>query len=396
METERIYYKDAYQRNCKAKVISVNGDKVILDRTIFYPGGGGQKFDIGMINEFNVVEAYKENNQIVHVVEPMSKAQGPETKSLGNHNLKENDKVFCEIDWSRRYELMKSHTAEHIMFRSLWRIDNNLKVTKIRLDPEKKRFYVAGKMDWDMLEKAQITANEAVMHNYPTSQEYMKIDDAKNQKKIRVTYDGEPDESVRIMKIGDFDAAACTGTHVRRTSEVGAIAVTGLRKADNDEHEIEFKISTDAVEWFAKSTKTLQNVVELTGADINKLTKTVSNLVENNRKMKKQLRSSVIDEIEPETKNGIRVYKNIFEDAEKKNIISKADELIKNKKTIVIFANKSEKGLILLAKSEDIKFNAKEILEKTLEKSGGKENFAMGGCKPEEIEYILNKIEKDL
>ena len=115
--TEELFRQDGYLSEFEAQIVEVKGDWIKLDGTAFYPGGGGQVCDTGNIGGFKVTEVKYEGEDIVH-------------KVPGNE-FKVGDRLWCGVDWDRRYDLMKGHTAEHILFNSLHRQDPDLEIVKI-------------------------------------------------------------------------------------------------------------------------------------------------------------------------------------------------------------------------------------------------------------------------
>ncbi|MFA6710577.1 MAG: alanine--tRNA ligase-related protein, partial [Candidatus Methanomethylophilaceae archaeon] len=110
--TDEIFRYDSYVFEFEAEVTNVDGDYVTLGGTAFYPGGGGQVCDTGSICGTRVTEVRYAGRDIVHRVP-------------GN-KLKAGDKVWCSVDWDRRYDLMRGHTAEHLLFNSLHRQDPDI------------------------------------------------------------------------------------------------------------------------------------------------------------------------------------------------------------------------------------------------------------------------------
>ena len=132
---EILCYSDSYLKECKSKVMEVNDHGVVLDQTIFYPGGGGQPSDNGKLilenNEYLVKGVKRIDGQIVHLIEGAK----PEI----------NSEVDSIIDWDKRYKLMRTHTALHILCGVIWR-DYSASVTGGDMKP------LAGRMDFELEE----------------------------------------------------------------------------------------------------------------------------------------------------------------------------------------------------------------------------------------------------
>lgn len=217
--TEALYMKDSYLKKWDAKVLSVKDDKyVILDRTAFYPKGGGQPWDEGTIikgdENFKVVYVGKYSGDISHEVE--------------KPGLVEGDEVSCEIDWERRYTYMRYHTACHLLSNLLYRgtnakiTGNQIELDKARMDfsledysPEKLRLYVE-------------EANEIIKKDLPITIETMPRAAVLEEPELARLAIGLPKnlQEFRIVKIGDIDKQVDGGTHVKNLSEIGEIEMT--------------------------------------------------------------------------------------------------------------------------------------------------------------------------
>ena len=210
--------EDSYLKEFDATVESVKDGKfVVLDNTAFYPTSGGQPYDTGTMmtgdgREVKVVYVGKFGGKISHQVEP----EGV---------LQEGDTVHCEIDWDRRYKLMRMHTAAHIFMQVLHNkmgalgTGNELDVDKSRID------FSLDEYDPELMQSAIDEANEIVARDLPVTVEFMTRAEAEKEPSLTKLAMGLPENitDVRIVSIGDFDRQADGGTHVRSTKEVGKI-----------------------------------------------------------------------------------------------------------------------------------------------------------------------------
>lgn len=235
--TSAIYLTDSYLKSWISEVESVKDGKfIVLKETAFYPSSGGQPFDTGTIiresdgEEFKVVFVGKFDSVISHQVD--------------KEGLKEGDKVKCEIDWERRYQFMKSHTATHVLSEVIFK-DLNALVTGGQLDLEKCR------MDFDIenydLEKIKLCvekANEVISRNLPIKVEFMSREEASKIPQFTKLAKGLSPElkEVRIVNIGDFDIQADGGTHVKNTSEIKGIEFIKCDNRGKNNRRIYYKI----------------------------------------------------------------------------------------------------------------------------------------------------------
>jgi len=217
--TEALYMKDSYLKNWDAKVVSVKDDKyIVLDKTAFYPKGGGQPWDEGYIirdgEKFKVVYVGKFSGEISHEVE--------------KPGIKEGDTVSCEIDWERRYTYMRYHTACHLVSNLLFRranakiTGNQIELDKARMDfsmedysPEKLRTYIE-------------ESNGIIKQDLPITIETMSRSAVLEEPELARLAVGLPKnlQEFRIVKIGEIDKQVDGGTHVNSLREIGEIEMT--------------------------------------------------------------------------------------------------------------------------------------------------------------------------
>jgi len=212
---EYAYMKDSYMKELETEVKEVNGNKVILEDTIFYPESGGQASDEGIIkrgNEtFKMLEAKKEAGKIIH--------------SLDKEGLKVGDKVFCILNWERRYKLMRSHTAEHI-FSAIFENELGALVTGNKLTTEKMRTdFNVEKLEREQIKEFIEKANNIIKKNLPITTYSMTREEVEKKPEMVKLAMGLPPgiKILRILKIGNFNEQPDGGTHVKSTAEIGEI-----------------------------------------------------------------------------------------------------------------------------------------------------------------------------
>jgi misacylated tRNA(Ala) deacylase len=232
---ETLYLNDSYLKEFEAEVIEVNDNFVVLNKTAFYPAGGGQPNDEGvMINEKG------EEFEVVYVGE----SSGKINHEMGKIGLEVGEKVKCKIDWKRRYLLMKSHTATHVLSEVLYGEAHAL-ITGGQLGIEKCR------MDFDIddydLEKIKgyvEKANEILKKDLKVSVKTLSREEAIKIPQVSKLAKGLSEElqTVRIVSIGDFDVQADGGTHVNSTKEVGKIEFIKCDNRGKNNRRIYYKI----------------------------------------------------------------------------------------------------------------------------------------------------------
>jgi misacylated tRNA(Ala) deacylase len=225
---EQIAYVDAYARSIEARVATVEtGDAtlLVLDRTVFYPGGGGQPPDRGIIlraadgRSWTVRGARKVEGEIVHELEP----DGGEPPSAG-------DVVQVDLDWARRLALMRTHTALHALCGVVWR-DYGAQVTGGNMEPGSGRMdFEFETMSGDLVDRIEATVNEELLAARDVRVKVLPREEAfaiPDLIRTKVNLLPEGIDEIRTIEIVGLDLQADGGTHVANTREVGAIRVTG-------------------------------------------------------------------------------------------------------------------------------------------------------------------------
>ncbi len=232
--TGELFLKDAYLEEFEAGVIRLAGREVVLDRTAFYPGGGGQPADKGTLGvgpiRASVVDARREGGEIVHVLDNAI----PDTVR----------KLNGEVDWKRRYAHMRYHTALHTLSGVIWKAFG-AKVTggQMREDRARMDFSFPGEWTADVVGEIERLTNEALGEERPVRVYELPREEAlKNPDLIRTQVNLVPErvKTVRIVEIDGIDTQADGGTHVANTREVGALEITGHKSKGRQNKRVEF------------------------------------------------------------------------------------------------------------------------------------------------------------
>ena len=245
---QQLCYSDAYLRSVDALVVSVEdgetgGPLVVLDRTVFYPGGGGQPSDRGLIlrgsdgRSWTVKSARKTGGEIAHELE----SDSGEPPAVG-------DQVQVDLDWARRLALMRTHTALHTLCGVVWR-DYGALVTGGNMEPGSGRMdFEFERMSGDLVDaieagvNAELAAARDVRVNVLPRDEAFAIPDL-IRTKVNLLPPGI--DEIRTIDIVGLDLQADGGTHVANTREVGGIRVTGYESKGRINKRIRIEL-TDA------------------------------------------------------------------------------------------------------------------------------------------------------
>jgi misacylated tRNA(Ala) deacylase len=213
---ELLFRENAYLKSCEATVVAVHGDSVELDRTVFYPLGGGQAGDTGRIGPWRVLDTRKgpTPDSVLHVLEPGS---NPTTS-----------KPFeLQLDWERRYRLMRLHTALHLLGAVV-----KAPVTGGRIAEDKAHLDFDIEMERLVKDAIEAQLNELVRTGAATRASWITDAELDARPELVKTMSVAPPRGegrVRLLEISGIDLQACGGTHVANTAEIGQLKVVRIR-----------------------------------------------------------------------------------------------------------------------------------------------------------------------
>ena len=233
---ELLFRDDPYLTSCEARVTAVGEEGIRLDRTVFYPEGGGQPGDIGTLTradgtKIEIVDARKgqDHEDVVHILAPDAPAL-----SLG-------DAVTAEIDWDRRHRLMRMHTCLHLLCAV---VEGD--VTGGQIGDGK------GRLDFNMEEKPdkeQLTQeiNRLIAENHPVTPQWITDEELQAKPELVRTMSVKPPRGggrVRLLNIAGVDLQPCGGTHVRETGEIGSIEVGKIESKGRQNRRINLRFAS--------------------------------------------------------------------------------------------------------------------------------------------------------
>ena len=234
--TEELFLEDAYVKQFEARVVKLDGREILLGRTVFYPGGGGQPPDkgtlgIGPINA-NVVDARREGNSIVHVLDRAIPSTVRDLKG--------------ELDWERRYAHMRYHTALHVLSGVIWKsFDAKVTGGQMRAGRARMDFSFPGEWSGEVVGEIERRTNEALAEERPVRVYELPREEAlRDLDLIRTQVNLVPERvrTIRIVEIEGLDTQADGGTHVANTKEVGELEITGHKSKGRQNKRIEFAL----------------------------------------------------------------------------------------------------------------------------------------------------------
>ncbi|RLF27624.1 MAG: alanine--tRNA ligase [Thermoplasmata archaeon] len=243
--TRLLYYEDHYRKKCRAKVLwcENKGEEslVVLDETVFYPEGGGQPSDIGLIKindvKMDVKHVEKQGDIVVHHV---------------NGKPKKGEEVECEINWERRYSLMKHHTGTHlinsacrnVLGEHVWQAGSQLDVDEARFD-----FTHYKPLSQEDVKKIEGLANDFIKKGVKVEKKVIDRSEAEKLYGMRLYQGGVPEgRKIRVLNIPGIDVEACGGTHVDNTREIERIKILKTERIQDGVNRVIFAAGKRNVE----------------------------------------------------------------------------------------------------------------------------------------------------
>ncbi|MCJ7720524.1 MAG: alanine--tRNA ligase [Candidatus Hadarchaeum sp.] len=337
-KTKQLFYESPYAREFEAKVLASFDGYVALDRTAFYPEGGGQPSDVGALmskaDKANVLDVQKVDGVVVHKIKP--------------NVFKVGQKVRGVLNWSRREALMRHHTATHIILGAarkvlgdhIWQAGAQKGVESTRLDISHFK-----RISEEELQKIEMLANRVVMENRAVKAVFMDRNLAEKKYGFDLYQGGVvPGEEIRVVEVEKWNTQACAGTHYTRTGEVGPIKIIRTERIQDGVERLEFAAGEAAVKLMQRRDEQLAKAAEILRIQPEQLAKATKELFDRWKVAEKELakaRAQVAGSRLAELKSKavqvgvVRMVSEVVEDVSVDELIKMADALIRDDKTMV-------------------------------------------------------------
>ena len=401
--TERLYYHDSRLLEFDASVVSLSERDdgriaVTLDRTAFYPTGGGQPNDTGTLGDARVVDCIDaEDDGILHLI------QGP-VPEIG-------DTVHGKIDWLRRLDHLQQHTGQHIFSaafvklfaaptRSFRVLEHDCEIDVDLDNPTTER-----------IERAVDLANQIVWESRPITVKHATSEEAAS---LPLRKEPAREGELRLIEIDDFDLTPCGGTHAKSTGEVGVIAARSWERAKRLTR-IQFMAGIRVLSDYRKANRTAMDVAGLFSAGREDSPALIAKLIEENQKLSRRVRE--LDEIgcrveaEELLKHGVSssivkegslddaarlVVAKVFNERDADSLKHLALSLIAHPNVVALLGSRDrEAARLVFARSPEAAGDMNALMRKACEvidgRGGGKPDMAQGGGR--NVEKILEAID---
>jgi len=229
--TRKLYWEQPYSKEFSATAVSIDGNRVELDQTLFYPRGGGVACDLGTLNGIQVTETSKDGDRIIHIL------SSPPNFSVGST-------VEGRLDWGRRYRLMRMHTSGHLLC-SVFFSKANARITGNQIEVDKSRMdFNLDQFDRSIIEGYVAEANRLVNLNAPVKTYFMQREEAlRLPELVKLAEAAPPNEAqLRIVEIEGIDKQADGGCHVASLKELGEIRLVKLENKGKTNRRLYYEL----------------------------------------------------------------------------------------------------------------------------------------------------------
>ncbi len=375
MKTEMAYYRNGYQKSIESKIIdcikSQKGYDVVLEDTCFYPEGGGQPADKGILDGQEVLDVQEKKGVVYHTVK--------NSITIGNV-------VKGEIDWEYRFDLMQNHTAEHIISGLAYRkygahnIGFHMGKEFITLDFDKK-------LSPEEVRTLELGVNEAVIQNkiiniyYPTKEQLQKLD-YRSKKSLEGT--------VRIVEVPEYDTCACCGIHTKTTGEIGCVKILS---ADHYKSGVRLRMIAGkrAFYDYDEKSKNADTISHLLSVPVKDIAKAVEKLKKEKDTLQWKINLFEKERLE-QIANNIKETKTVvlFEKVSNaKTLQHFASMLYQKAEVVAVFSgDEAEYTYILMSQKKDMQALKQQLSEKFACNGGGKKEMVQGKIQANKADII--------
>lgn len=382
--TRKLYWNDSHLIEFSAKIAEVidHGEKsgLVLDQTAFYPTGGGQPCDLGVIGSAEVEDVDTlDGERIVHWVR-------------AGHGFSIGESIECRIDWNRRREMLQQHTGQHILSQAFFRLfgaeTKGFRITdrstEIDLTLEAHPSQISESID-----RAEELANNIVFDNRQIRIHEVTPDEAST---LPLRKESFISDCVRVVEIDDYDWSPCGGTHARRTGEVGLIAVKSWERAKRMTR-VHFVCGVRALGDYRIANRISASISEKLSVGREEAGASIDRIIEENKQAARRIRELVNITSEAEAQKMIdlaelikdsRYVQAVFDDRDLDSLKLLAHRITEQSKAIAILASREADAVrLVFARSEGLNLDMSSMIKFASEllggRGGGRPDFAQGG-----------------
>jgi alanyl-tRNA synthetase len=279
MPTERLYWNDAYLRQFEARIVSVGEyagkPAVTLAATAFYPEGGGQPADRGLLGGAPVIDVQERAGEIYHVL----------GETFAPVPLEPGQVVSGEIDWQRRFDYMQQHSGQHILSGGFWRLGQGETVSWHLGEDYTSVDINLPALTPELAAEVEHAANEVLWNDVAIDARIYAPDEVAA---LGLRRGPKVESDIRIVSIGDWDAIGCGGTHVLTAGRVGGIGIRRWETRGNVTR-VEFLCGQRALDDYRRKTRTMLALGQMLAAPLDGLEAATSQMLQNHAALRESL-----------------------------------------------------------------------------------------------------------
>jgi len=388
-ETKLVYYEQPGLKKLRCKVVYADPGRVVLDRTIFYPEGGGQLSDAGTMRRggsiVQVKKALKSRGIVVHLVE-------------NGGVLAPGDEVECEVDWERRASLQRHHSSTHILLGAarkvlgdhVWQEGAQKYVERSRLDISHFE-----KITAEQLREIESVANRVIEECRPIRAYFEERNKAEQKFGMRLYQGGVVyGPTIRVVEVDGWDVEACGGMHCSNTGEIGFLKIIRAERIQDGVERIEFASGPAALAYVQSLESRIDRISAILNTPADRLEKSAEGLMSSlsdSKKTIERLRKALAAEILPslvpsaEELSRLRLYCRLFGTLRSEDLLAIGSALVaKDPNAVAFFASSIDGGVLVMAGDSAIKSGADagriaaELAKSMSGKGGGKQDLGQG------------------
>ncbi|MGC5324179.1 alanyl-tRNA editing protein [Brevibacillus sp. SYSU BS000544] len=376
---DRLYYQDAYIQEFNATVtnrgIDPIGNYIELSKTAFYPTGGGQPCDTGMIQGICVTQVEEVDGQIRHYLE------SPLPEDVAE--------IEGRIDWARRFDHMQQHNGQHILSAAFYHqadiatIGFHLGKEIVTIDLD------TAELTEDLVRSVEDVANQMVVNNRPIEARFVSQEELA---KMPIRKAPTVTENIRMVIIPDFDYNLCGGTHPRFTGEVGMIKVIGWER-NKGKIRLSFVSGSRVLGLLRDKMDVLQSLTRLLTCGEGELLHNMTRVLDEQKDSTRQLQEARLQLMEYEiselreqaiTHQGMHIITKVLDQASMQELQRMAQTITARfEDSVVLLASEGERTQLVFARGQGISLDATQLLKQVLPlidgKGGGKPEMGQGG-----------------
>jgi alanyl-tRNA synthetase len=394
--TERLYYSDSYLADFTATVRDVRpggerGEReVVLDRTAFYPEGGGQPSDLGTLGGAPVVGVVEREGEVVH------RARGEVP----------GGEVTGRIDWPRRFDYMQQHTGQHILSQAFSRVLGAGTVS-FHMGADSSTVDIAvPSLSPEQVESVEELANRVVFENRPVR---VHMVDPSDLERFELRKGSERVDRIRVVEVAEFDSIPCGGTHCRSAGEVGLIKVTKWERRSGNSR-VEFLCGGRALRDYRLKNETVVSLaagLSVRDVEVREAVDRLTREASESRRLAEHLRNRLLDHqarelaLEAMPVGPAAAVVTVLPGGDPEELRHLAARLVSTPSRVALLAAATDRCYLVFARSDDLALDASALFRKVVTpyggRGGGRPHLAQGGAPhPVDARRILDDALREL